>query len=151
MPWRDSLFRSDAGGAAMCIRLLVGGVFFPEGVKKFLFAAQWGAGRFARIGIPAPELTAHFVGVVEVVGGVLILFGLMTRLASAALLVDMCVAIVTTKIPLLWRPTAVSTNVGFWSPQAESRTDYAMLMALLYLLCAGAGSLSLDRRFVRSR
>ncbi len=80
-----------------------------------------------------------------------ILFGLMTRLASAALLIDIGVAIATTKIPLLWRPTAVSTNVGFWSLQAESRTDYAMLLALLYLLCAGAGSLSLDRRFVGSR
>jgi putative oxidoreductase len=113
-------------------------------VKKFLFAAHWGAGRFERIGIPAPHLMAHFVGAVEIVCGLLVLVGLFTRLASVLLLADICVAIATTKIPLLWRATAVSANVGFWSMQAESRTDYAMLMGLFFLLFAGAGPLSLD-------
>jgi putative oxidoreductase len=145
MSWRNRLFRSRTTAAALFIRLLVGGVFFPEGVKKFLFAAQWGAGRFERIGIPAPAFMAHFVGTVEIVCGLFVLVGLFTRLASIPLLSDICVAIATTKIPLLWRATAVSANVGFWSMQGESRTDYAMLMGLLFLLFAGAGPLSLDR------
>ncbi len=136
----------DASGprANLVVRLLVGLVFLPEGLKKFLFAEQWGAGRFARIGIPAPEVMAHFVGAVEIVCGALLLAGLLTRLSAIPLLIDIGVAIGTTKIPLLWRPTAVSANLGFWSMQAESRTDYAMLMGLVFILVAGAGSLSLD-------
>jgi uncharacterized membrane protein YphA (DoxX/SURF4 family) len=135
--------------ANLIVRLLVGLVFLPEGIKKFLFPEQWGAGRFARIGIPAPETMAHFVGVVEIVAGALILVGLATRPAAVLLLVDIVVAIITTKLPLLWRATAVSTNVGFWSMQAESRTDFAMLMALLFIIVAGAGPLSVDARLAK--
>lgn len=141
----------DASGqrANLVVRLLVGLVFLPEGVKKFLFPEQWGAGRFERIGIPAPETMAHFVGGVEIVFGVLLLAGLLTRLSAIPLLVDIGVAIATTKIPLLWRATAVSTKVGFWSMQAEARTDFAMLMGLLFLLIAGGGALSLDAWLAR--
>jgi putative oxidoreductase len=137
---------AGAQPANLIVRLLVGLVFLPEGVKKFLFPEQWGAGRFARIGIPAPEAMAHFVGAVEIVCGVLLLLGLLTRLAAVPLVVDMLVALATTKLPLLWRATAVSSKVGFWSLQAESRTDYAMLMGLLFLSLAGAGAISLDAR-----
>jgi uncharacterized membrane protein YphA (DoxX/SURF4 family) len=126
------------------VRLLVALVFVPEGVKKFLFPEQWGAGRFMRIGIPAPEAMAAFVGAVEVVFGLLLLLGLFTRLSVVPLLIDIAFAIATTKIPLLWHPTAVSTKVGFWSMQAESRTDFAMLLSLVFLLLAGAGPFSLD-------
>ncbi len=143
----------DASGprANLVVRLLVGLVFLPEGVKKFLFAEQWGAGRFARIGIPAPEAMAYFVGGVEIVFGLLLLAGFLTRLSAIPLLIDIGVAIATTKIPLLWRATAVSSKVGFWSMQAESRTDLAMLMGLLFLLLAGGGALSLDAWLARRR
>jgi uncharacterized membrane protein YphA (DoxX/SURF4 family) len=143
----------DAGGqrSNIVVRLLVGLVFVPEGLKKFLFPEQWGAGRFLRIGIPAPEAMAHFVGAVEVVFGLLLLVGLLTRLSAIPLLIDIAVAIATTKLPLLWRATAVSAKVGFWSMQAESRTDLAMLLGLLFLLLAGAGPLSLDRWLSRRR
>ena len=130
----------------LVVRLLVGLVFVPEGIKKFIFPEQWGAGRFARIGIPAPAVMAHFVGAVEIVFGLLLIFGLFTRLCAIPLLIDISVAIATTKIPLLWRATAVSSKVGFWSMQAESRTDYAMLRGLLFLQLAGGGALSLDAR-----
>ena len=143
----------DATGqrSNLAVRLLVGLVFLPEGVKKLLFPEQWGAGRFARIGIPAPEVMAPFVGLVEVVFGLLLLVGLLTRLATIPLLADIGVAIATTKVPLLWRATAVASKVGFWSMQAESRTDFAMLMGLLFLLLAGGGALSLDASLARRR
>ena len=89
--------------ANLIVRLLVGLVFLPEGIKKFLFPEQWGVGRFARIGIPAPEIMAHLVGVVEILAGALILVGLVARPAAVLLLVDILVAIITTKLPLLWR------------------------------------------------
>jgi len=128
----------------LVVRLLVGLVFVPEGVKKFLFPEQWGAGRFARIGIPAPEAMAHVVGALEIVCGLLLLLGLLTRLSAVPLVAVISVAIATTKVPLLWRATAVSAKVGFWSMQAESRTDVAMLLGLVFLLLAGGGALSLD-------
>jgi uncharacterized membrane protein YphA (DoxX/SURF4 family) len=133
------ILAADGPGANLIIRLLVGGVFFLEGVKKFLFVEQWGAGRFARIGIPAPGIMAPFVGVVEIVCGFLILIGLLTRLASVPLVVNICVAIATTKIPILLKS-------GFWPMEAEARTDYSMLMGLLFLVLAGAGSWSVDAR-----
>ncbi|MGA7917600.1 MAG: DoxX family protein [Candidatus Acidiferrales bacterium] len=139
-----SLFKqfaaTNAPAAVIAIRLLVGGVFFLEGIKKFLFAEQWGAGRFLRIGIPAPQIMGPFVGVVEIVGGLLLLAGLFTRVAALLLVVDISVAIATTKIPLLLKS-------GFWPMEAEARTDYSMLMGLVFLLIVGAGAWSLDARF----
>jgi putative oxidoreductase len=141
MPWAKIL-RTDAPAAAIVLRFLVGLVFFLEGTKKFLFATQWGAGRFARIGIPHPQLMGPFVGAVEIICGFLLLIGLLTRLASLLLLIDIFVAILTTKIPLLLRS-------GFWPMEAEARTDYAMLLGLIFLLIVGAGSVSLDHRFAK--
>jgi uncharacterized membrane protein YphA (DoxX/SURF4 family) len=60
-----------------------------------------GAGRFAKIGIPSPEFTGPFVAGVEIVCGFMILVGLLTRLAAIPLVIDMLVAITTTKIPIL--------------------------------------------------
>jgi uncharacterized membrane protein YphA (DoxX/SURF4 family) len=128
-----------AYSAILAIRLMIGGVFFLEGIKKFLFVDQWGGGRFTRIGIPAPYLTAHFVGAVEIVCGLLVLFGLGTRLAAIPLLAVICTAIATTKIPILLKS-------GFWPMEAEARTDYAMLMGLISLILAGSVGSSLDAR-----
>ncbi len=49
---------ASAPASVLVIRLLVGLVFVPEGLKKFLFPEQWGAGRFLRIGIPAAQAMA---------------------------------------------------------------------------------------------
>ena len=120
--------------AIFAVRLMVGAVFFLEGIKKFLFVEQWGAGRFTRIGIPAPHLMGPFVGAVEIVCGLLVLLGLRTSLAAIPLLAVICTAIATTKIPILFKS-------GFWPMEAEARTDYAMLMGLIFLLLAGSGCL----------
>lgn len=135
----EKIIHTEAPTAVVAIRLLVGGVFFLEGIKKFLFVEQWGAGRFARIGIPAPHIMGPFVGVVEIVCGLLLLVGLFTRIASLLLVVDISVAIASTKIPLLLKS-------GFWPAEAEARTDYSMLMGLVFLLIVGAGAWSLDAR-----
>jgi putative oxidoreductase len=133
------IIHTNAPAAVMAIRLLLGGVFFLEGMKKFLFVEQWGAGRFARIGIPAPQIMGPFVGVVEIVCGLLLLVGLFARIASLLLVIDISVAIASTKIPLLLKS-------GFWPAEAEARTDFSMLMGLLFLLIVGAGVWSLDAR-----
>ena len=131
----------DGRGAAanVLVRVLVGSVFLSEGIQKFLFPEALGAGRFAKIGIPAPQSSAPLVGTVEIVAGTLLLLGLLTRLAAILLLVDICVAIATTKLPML-------VAKGFWATAHEARTDWSMLLGLVFLLAAGAGSRSLDAR-----
>jgi putative oxidoreductase len=136
--------RCDAPPAMLLVRLAVGLVFLSEGIQKFLFSDALGVGRFAKIGIPAPELLAPFVGVVEILCGTLVLVGLATRLAAVPLAVVMLVAIATTKIPML-------IDKGFWTMAHESRTDFAMLLCACCLVWIGAGPISLDGWLTRRR
>lgn len=125
--------------AVFIIRLMVGGVFLSEGIQKFLNPAEVGAGRFAKIGLPSPEILGPFVGGVEIVCGALVLAGLLTRLAVIPLLITMAVAVWTTKVPIFLKS-------GFWKMAHDSRNDYCMLLGSLFLLIVGAGAWSLDRR-----
>jgi len=139
------------------IRLLVGlAVFIPEGIQKLVFPEILGAGRFAHIGIPWPELMGPFVGIMEVVCGTLIVIGLATRFATMPLIIVMLVAIITTKIPILvghdfWLFQAPNmARYGFWSMAHEARNDICMLIGLFYLLINGAGRWSIDEMRERS-
>ena len=134
---RNGTSASDAPAAVMLVRLLVGLVFLSEGIQKFLFPEALGVGRFTKIGIPAPWFFAPFVGAIEIGCGLLIVIGLVTRLATVPLLIDIVVAIATTKIPML------SQN-GFWAAAHEARTDFCMLLGLSFLLIVGGGAWSLD-------
>jgi len=125
--------------ALLLVRILVGWVFVSEGIQKFLFPAQLGVGRFEKIGIPSPHFMAPFVGTVEIVCGTLLLIGLFTRCAAIPLLGVILVAIATTKTPML-------AKSGVWAMLHEARTDFSMLLGLVFLLITGAGSLSLDAR-----
>jgi putative oxidoreductase len=126
----------------LLVRILVGWVFVSEGIQKFLFPEALGAGRFTKIGIPVPQYTAPFVGVVEIAFGLLLMVGLFTSLATIPLLIDIAVAIATTKIPMLLKQ-------GFWSSMHEARTDFCMLLGLIAIVLFGAGRFSLDRRRAR--
>jgi len=123
--------------STIIIRLIVGIVFLSEGIQKFLFPAIRGAGRFEKIGLPFPEFLGSFVGAFEILCGVLILVGLLTRLASIPLVVIMLVAFVTTK-------SEVYLERGFWELLHGSRTDWAMLLGSIFLFVEGAGKWSID-------
>jgi uncharacterized membrane protein YphA (DoxX/SURF4 family) len=140
----ERIVRTDGPAANLLVRLLVGGVFLSEGIQKFIYPDALGAGRFAKIGIPAPAVMGPFVGVVEVVCGLMLILGLLTRMAAAPLIIDMLVAIATTKIPILMKS-------GFWAMAHEARTDYSMLLGSVFLLLAGSGRLSLDVRLAAAR
>lgn len=135
----NPVWAARVSNALVLIRILVGWVFVAEGIQKFLFPAQLGVGRFIKIGIPAPQVMAPFVGTVEIVCGTLLLLGLFTRLAAVPLLGVISVAIATTKLPMI-------AKTGIWSMLHEARTDFSMALGLVFLLIAGAGSLSLDAR-----
>lgn len=156
MNLRD-LIDTTALRSVILIRLVVGWVFLSEGIQKFLFPAENGAGRFARIGIPSPDVMGPFVGVVEIVCGTLILIGFLTRLASIPLIIDMLVAILSTKIPILlghgfWGFSLRNLPYyGFWGMFHEARTDFAMLLSSIFLLIVGGGLWSLDARLSSDR
>jgi uncharacterized membrane protein YphA (DoxX/SURF4 family) len=124
-------------------RILVGLIFFTEGIQKFVFPELLGTGRFAKIGFAHPEFWAGFTGCFEVTCGVLVLVGLATRLSSIPLLIIMATAFVTTKYPLL-------VEKGFWVFAHEYRTDFAMTLLLLLLIIYGGGKYSADRRMFGS-
>ncbi len=140
---------------------MVGVVFASEGIQKFLYPDALGAGRFAKIGIPAPEVMGPFVGTVETVCGVLVLAGLVTRIAAVPLIIDMLVAIASTKVPILLgheyflfsNPSVPKS--GFLSMLHEARTDLSMILGSMFLLLVGSGGWSLDallqRRLGRTR
>jgi putative oxidoreductase len=126
--------------AVIFVRLAVGLIFLSQGLLKYIDPSM-GVNRFTKIGIPYPYFTAHFVGAFEMICGLLVLFGLMVRLAAIPLLIIICTAIATTKIPELSRP-----GLGFWFMVSDARTDFSMLMSLIFLSIAGAGSWSFDSK-----
>jgi putative oxidoreductase len=154
----DWLLYPPASGpsAILLIRVMAGGVFLWEGVLKFVFPMSLGVRRFLLIGLPAPELLAPAIGVLEIVTGALLIVGLFTRPAAIILTADIIVAIVTTKIPLFLGTTRlplppVAPQTGFWALLHESRSDYAQLLFTLFLLVAGAGVWSVDAMLTRRR
>jgi uncharacterized membrane protein YphA (DoxX/SURF4 family) len=153
----SSLLRPDVGQparATILVRLAVGGVFVSSGMVKFLFDNQ-GPGRFAKIGLPDPGTLATGVGAIEVVCGLLVAAGLFTRLAALPLVLDMLVALATTKVPLLFgagpEPVAAAPKVGIWAFAYQARLDLTMLAACAFVVAAGAGLWSLDALLSRRR
>jgi putative oxidoreductase len=139
--------------ATLAMRVVVGAVFVVSGAIKFIYENA-GPGRFAKIGFAAPAQVSAFVGTVEILAGSLLLLGLFVRLAAIPLIADMIVAIVTTKIPLLWgggpEIPAAAPKSGLWAFAYQSRLDVSMLVSCVYLVVVGAGLLSLDA-YLRSR
>jgi len=154
---RRRLLSTNAPAATILVRILVGSVFLSEGIQKFLYPTELAAGRFAKIGIPAPEILGPFVGACETIGGGLLILGLITRFAALVLLIDISVAIISTKIPIQlgrgYGRFALPNlpRYGFLSMMHEARTDFSMWLGLLFLLIVGAGKMSFDAILARSR
>lgn len=123
-------------------RLIVGLVFLSEGIQKFIFPELLGPGRFVKIGFTDPAFWAYFTGMFEVLCSVLVLFGLLIRIASMPLFIIMITAFITTKWPILMEK-------GFWAMAHEYRTDFAMTFLLVYLFIYGAGKCSLDLKIFK--
>jgi uncharacterized membrane protein YphA (DoxX/SURF4 family) len=134
--------------ATIAIRLMAGGVFFWEGLLKFVYVNQ-GVGRFTKLGLPVPDALAPAIAVLEIGGGVLLMSGLATRLITIPFIIEMMVAVLSTKIGVFFgtsplpKPPSPPT-VGFWAVLHEIRSDYAQIMSCIFLLAAGPGPWSLD-------
>ena len=118
-------------------RIVTGWVFLWTGWGK-LTHLPLVTQNFEGWGIPAPQLLAPFASGVEFFGGILLLVGLLTRIAAGALGVVMIVALLAVQWPEV---DSLLTLLGL---------EEVMYLALfLWLAIAGAGSVSLDRRLER--
>ena len=147
---KNWLFHPPVSGpkATVLIRWMAGGVFLWEGILKFVYTNQ-GVGRFTKLGIPFPGPTAHFVAVLEIVGGLLLMGGFLTRVIAIPFVIEMIVAILSTKISLYLGTSPLPLppappKVGIWAVLHEIRSDYAQLLSVLFLGIAGPGAWSLD-------
>ena len=132
----------------LIIRLMAGSVFFWEGILKFVYVNQ-GVGRFTKLGFPFPETTAHIIATGEIIGGLLLIFGLFTRITAFYFIVQMIVAVLSTKIDLYFGRSPLPMppappKMGIWAVFHEIRSDYAQILTCLFLLIEGAGRRSLD-------
>jgi putative oxidoreductase len=124
------------------IRIIVGLIFLSEGIQKFLFPDLLGPGRFEKIGFADPAFWAYFTATFEIICSLMILTGLLTRIAALPLFIIMVTAFISTKLPLL-------LDKGFWVMAHEYRTDFAMTLLLIYLFFSGGGSQSLDSKLIK--
>ncbi|HEY3580942.1 MAG TPA: DoxX family protein [Pyrinomonadaceae bacterium] len=145
----------DGPRAILMIRLMAGTVFFWEGIMKFVFPNQ-GVGRFTKLGFPAPHFTATADGWFEIVGGLLLLTGLLTRLVAIPFVIEMIVAMLSTKIPMYLGTSPlplppVPPQIGFWAVLHEIRSEYAQLLTCAFMVVVGPGRWSLDALLARRR
>jgi len=151
------LFKSYTEGpsAIILIRLFAGLTFLGEGILKFIFPSM-GVLRFTLLGFPLPELTAYSIGILEIIGGICLLLGLLNNLFSLLFAGEMVVAFLSTRItmflgtsPLPLPP--VPPQNGFWAVVHESRDEYSLLFAMLFLLIMGPGRWSFDALLFRKK
>lgn len=140
----------SAPRATILLRIMAGSVFLWEGIMKFVFP-NLGIGRFTKLGFPYPGFTAGFVAWVEIIGGILMILGWITRPVAIAFIIEMLTAMLSTKIrlfagnyPLALPPSPPQT--GFWAVLHEIRSEYAQLAISGFLFLAGPGPLSLDAK-----
>ncbi len=139
---------TDGPRATLLLRLMAGSVFLWEGILKFVYANQ-GVGRFTKLGFPMPHFTAVADGWLEIIGGLLILTGFLTRIIAVPFIIEMIVAMASTKIPLYLGTSPlplppVPPQVGFWAVLHEVRSEFAQLMCCAFLLLEGPGVWSID-------
>jgi putative oxidoreductase len=144
---------TDGPRSILILRLMAGGVFFWEGLLKFVYTNQ-GVGRFTKLGIPFPHFTATFIGGLEIFGGLLLLSGLLTRLMAIPFVIEMIVAILSTKMSLFLGTSPLPLppappRIGFWAVLHEIRSDYAQILTSTFLLINGPGRWSLDAILLR--
>jgi uncharacterized membrane protein YphA (DoxX/SURF4 family) len=141
---RSQILNTGSDNKLIFIRIIVGLIFISEGIQKFMVLEIFGPGLFHEIGFSHAYFWAYFTGACEILFGVLILSGLLTRLASIPLLIIMITAFITTKFPLI-------ATKGIWTFLHEYKTDFSLTVLLILLLVYGGGKWSADLKILQSK
>ena len=127
--------------ALLVLRLAFGAIFIAHGAQKvFVFGFAGTSGSFADMGVPLASIAGPAVGLLELVGGVLLVLGLGTRIVGILLAIDMVVAAVLVHLPS-----------GLFASEGGYELTLALAAAALALALVGAGRLCLDAVVVNRR
>jgi putative oxidoreductase len=140
---KERILKTEIDEKIIFIRIIVSLIFISEGIQKYLYLNVFGPSYFAEIGFTHAFFWAYFTGGFEIFCGILILFGLLTRLASIPLLIIMITAFMTTKLPLL-------ASRGFMTFAHEYSTDFSLTLLLIMLIIYGGGKRSFDLKIIQS-
>ncbi len=125
-----------AGLAPLVVRVIVGIIMALHGWQKLQGDLAGFGQRLGELGVPLPVFMAYVVMLAELIGGILLIVGLLSRLAALVLAIELVVAILLVKV-----------NVGLISPPGGppgAELDLALIAGFLVILLAGPGRLSLD-------
>lgn len=130
-----------AGAAPVVLRVVIGLVMAAHGWQKLTMMgpANFGSDMLGGLGIPAPVAFGYLVTFSELIGGLLLVVGLLTRLATLPLIVILAVATITVKLDL-----GLIAAMGAPMPGAE--LDLTLIAGLVAVLLLGPGRPSLDNR-----
>jgi len=136
----------DTGNDSKIIfaRIITGLIFISEGIQKYMIVTMLGPAYFEEIGFGRPMFWSYFTGTFEILCGILILIGFLTRLASIPLFIIMVTAFFKTKLPLL-------LSDGFMTFAHEYRIDFALTLLLIMMFIYGAGKWSADSKILNSK
>ncbi|HEX6535257.1 MAG TPA: DoxX family protein [Gemmatimonadaceae bacterium] len=120
------------------LRLVLGVVFLAHGIQKlFVFGHGGVTAAFAQMGVPSPELMATLATAIELLCGIALIVGIVTRYAAVLLAIEMFLAIVFVK-----------ARGGFFLPNG-AEYELTLCIALVALVLTGPGALALEHALTR--
>ena len=128
--------------AILLVRVSIGLFFAISGANKLFVAGntQTMYETLVEAKVPFPHLTTYFVSAVEFVGGSLLIVGFLSSLTCVALLADMVVAILTTKLSAM-RKGLSPLN---WLDDFLYLPEVLYVLFFMWLICSGPGKFSAD-------
>src|SRR5918911_3803871 len=125
VPLFSSITPRLASFAPLVARVIVGAIMAVHGWQKLSMGpANVGQGMLANLGVPLPLFMGYVLTFTELIGGILLIIGLLSRLAAVALTIDLVVAML------------LVSGLG--------QLELSLIAGFLVVLLAGPGKLSLD-------